>query len=118
MKQLIVFLFIIFHLGIFGQNCSNAPNHFDSYEEAEEFVYSHEFEFSKTCNTSSSSWITCAKWYSCDGVTGYFLICIGQKTYLHTGLPLYIFQNLCNSTSIGSYYDTYIRGRYRLYVGE
>jgi hypothetical protein len=97
----------------FGQSCKNIPAHFNSYDEAVAFVKSASFEFKDNVNTSKSSWIRSASYYSCDGKTGYFIFSTDSKEYIHRGVPIQIWRGFKNATSFGRFYDLEIRHKYR-----
>ena len=73
------------------------------------------FKINESANTSNSSWITSAKYYSCDGVTGYFVYTtIKNREYIHKGVPLKVWEDYKNACSKGSYYDHNMNNRYRI----
>ena len=57
----------------YSQSCKDLPASFSSYSQAIQKVKAATFQIMETTNTSGSSWITSAKYYSCDGETGYFI---------------------------------------------
>lgn len=97
----------------FSQSCNNIPSHFNSYEDAISFVKNATFQFSDKVNTSKSSWIRSAAYYSCDGKVGYFIYSTDSKEYIHSGVPIEIWREFKLADSFGSYYDHNIRKRYR-----
>jgi hypothetical protein len=110
-------LFILFQtitLSTIAQSCKNIPAHFNSYEQAIFWVKNATFEFKDDVNTSKSSWIRSASYYSCDGKVGFFIYSTDKQEYIHAGVPVEIWMEFKNADSFGSYYDHNIRKRYSL----
>ena len=98
-----------------AQDCTKLPQTFSSYKEAIDQIKSSTFKYKDEANTSRSSWLISAKYYSCDGNTGYFIYITNKNyEYVHKGLPIDIWVKFKNATSLGSFYDTYIKHKYRL----
>lgn len=98
-----------------SQDCGNLPERFSSYSQAISLVKRCNFIITESANASNSSWITSANYFSCDGYTGYLIYKTNRGyEYIHSGIPIYIWQGFKNSTSKGSYYNAYIKNRYRL----
>jgi KTSC domain len=116
MKRLLLLIvcFILF-ISCNSQDCHKLPVAFSSYTEAIQEVKSSTFQIKESADVSGSSWITSAKWYSCEGQDGYFIYTTNRGyEYIHKGVPLFIWKEFKNASSKGSYYDTNIKGRYRL----
>jgi hypothetical protein len=114
-KTLIISILSLLMLCCRSQDCDKLPQHFSSYKEAISQVKSRAFKFKDEANTSRSSWLTSAKYYSCDGNTGYFVYITNREyEYIHQGVPIEIWRNFKNSSSLGSYYNKYIKSKYRL----
>jgi len=108
-------LLISFTISCNSQNCKNLPDKFTSYSEAVASVKSSSFAMKEDANTSNSSWITSAKYYSCDGQSGYFIYTTTSgQTYIHAGVPVYIWRAFKEASSKGTYYNSNIKGNYRL----
>lgn len=105
----LIFLCVSCHF----QNCDSLPAHYSSYNQAMNIVRHTHFRIHETCNTSTSSWIRGAEYYSCDGQTGYFLFKTDKKWYIHSGVPISVWKGFEDASSRGSYYDHHIRYRYR-----
>jgi KTSC domain len=108
--------FILFQsvaLSVLGQSCKDIPIHFNSYEAAIHFVKNAEFKFRDEANTSKSSWIRSASYYSCDGRTGYFILETDKREYIHASVPIEIWKDFKNAESLGGFYDHNIRKRFR-----
>ncbi len=115
MKRLILILFVFLSHTAYTQSCKNLPRSFSTYNKAINLVKSSEFKFTEFANTSNSSWITSAKYYSCDGNSGYFIYTTNRGyEYIHKGVPKPIWDGFKNASSKGSYYDRYIKGNYQL----
>ncbi len=116
-KKIFLFYFLLFPISGFTQNnCKDLPKTFYSYNEAINKVKNANFSFIDNVNTSRSSFINSAYYYSCDGITGYMIISLNNKEYIHTGLPKKIWLSFKNSESLGSFYSKNIRYRYRLSI--
>lgn len=119
MNKKIKLLFIIGFLTLSftscnAQTCENLPNKFDSYKVAAKLINSSKFNLSEECNTSKSSWIKNAEYYSCDLNVGFLLIKTSKKTYIHSNVPLKIWNEFKKTTSFGSFYTSKIKGKYQL----
>ncbi|HEV8503963.1 MAG TPA: KTSC domain-containing protein [Chitinophagaceae bacterium] len=109
-------LFQVIAISSIAQNCKILPAHFYSYEQAISWVKNASFKIKEDVNTSKSSWIRSASYYSCDGKVGYFIFSTDSKEYIHEGIPVEIWNKFKNADSFGSYYDHYIRKKYRFYL--
>lgn len=98
-----------------SQDCPTLPESFTSYSQAIDFVKQSHFRIHETANTSNSSWITSAKYYSCDGISGFLIYTTNRGyEYIHKGVPINVWEEFKNASSKGSYYDHNIRHKYRL----
>ncbi|MBK9109201.1 MAG: KTSC domain-containing protein [Saprospiraceae bacterium] len=111
--QLIFLLFIF--LSCKGQNCETLQDNFRSYDEALNKIETTKFNFTDEVNTSKSSWIINARFYSCNKKDGYFILETSKKSYIFDGLPINIWNDFKNAESFGSYYHKFIRGGLDLY---
>lgn len=117
MKKIILCLLLFQHYTVYGQiDCSKLPNSFSTYKEAESKILSAKFAFSDNVNTSKSSWVRGASFYSCDKKIGYFIIKTDKRNYIYKNLPISIWNSFKNANSFGSYYDRNIKNRYQLYL--
>lgn len=119
MKKIIRSLFapciVVFMFSCRAQECNKLPEYFTSYSQAVRLVKNSNFKISEAANTSMSSWIKSAKYYSCDGHSGYLIYTTNKGyEYIHKGVPLNIWEGFKNAPSKGSYYDRNIKSRYRL----
>jgi hypothetical protein len=115
LKLVVLGIFVSISVSCNSQNCKSLPDKFPSYSEAISLVKSSSFAIKEDVNTSNSSWITSAKYYSCDGRNGYFIYTStnGQE-YIHSGVPRYIWDGFKSAESKGNYYNSRIKGRYQL----
>lgn len=66
-------------------------------------------------DTSKSSWINQASYFSSDGITGIFICSTSTgKEYIHKEVPLDIWKNFKNSTSKGNSYNKDIKNKFQL----
>ena len=116
MKQLLIASITLLSLSCSSQDCSELTKDFTSYEQAKKSINSASFIFSDKCNTSKSSWILGAEYYSCDNQNGYFFIRTKKKTYIHKDLPKEIWKEVKNADSFGKFYNSKIKGKYQLII--
>lgn len=110
----IITLLFFFILTSCGNNCDEIPNSFSNYDRAKEIVLSSNFKLTDKADVSGSSWITSAKYFSCDDLSGFFVIETGNRTYIHQDMPYEVWENFKNANSKGSFYSRHIRGNYQL----
>jgi hypothetical protein len=111
---LIIALLLIVTITSCGQNCKELPNSFSNYNQAKEIVLRSSFKLIEDADVSSSSWISSAKFYSCDSFSGFLVIRTGNKTYIHQGIPFKVWVSFKNADSKGSFYSRNIKGNYKL----
>lgn len=71
-----------------------------------------DFAYTERFDTSQSSWIKAASYYSCDGYNGYFVLRTSKKVYLYKDVPKDIWIRFKQADSLGSFYNKQIKGRY------
>lgn len=117
MRNFIFYLLCCISLTACGQtDCNKLQANFSSYSEAVSKIKSTKFTLTENVNTSSSSWVRGASYYSCDKKFGYFIIKTDKRNYIYKDLPINIWINFKNANSFGSYYDRNIKNRYQLYL--
>ena len=116
MIKLLFTLLTLISLSCQSQNCQNLPTKFASYNQAEKLLGNSSFKISESINTSKSSWITKAHYYSCDGCTGFFIIETKNKIYIHSNMPVDVWRRFKAASSFGSFYVHYIRGKYQFHL--
>ncbi len=115
--NIIFFIFITFiSLSSHAQNCNALPNSFPSYNQAINAVENSSFKIDESINTSKSEWILKAHYYSCDTKTGFLIIILKSRKYIHANIPVSIWEKFKRANSFGSFYDHNIKGKYRLYL--
>jgi hypothetical protein len=116
-ELIIAFSIFLFTFNLSAQvNCGSLPKSYGSYSEAMANITRAKFQVVETVNTSKSSWITSAKYYSCDGRTGYFFLGTSKKKYIFDGLPIEKWRAFKVAGSFGEYYNQQIRNKYRYYL--
>lgn len=111
--SVILILSFIPSLGLCQSSCNNLPKHYNNYNEAIKMIKNAKFNVIDNVNTDRSSFIRGASYYSCDNNYGFLIVGIGNRQYLYDGVPRSVWQQFKQSNSFGSFYDRYIRGRYR-----
>ncbi|WP_310379618.1 KTSC domain-containing protein [Flavobacterium sp.] len=114
MKKLYLIITLLIGLNSYSQNCNQLSKQFRSFEQATKLISNTTFTFSENADVSNSSWITSAKYYSCDNKTGFFVIKTSNKTYIHQNVPKTVWQNFIKAKSKGSFYSKNIREKYQL----
>lgn len=94
-------------------HCNNLPNHYNNYNEAIKKIKNAKFSVTDRIKTDRSSYIHGASYYSCDNNYGFMIVGVGNRQYLYDGVPRSVWQQFKLARSFGSFYDRYIRGRYR-----
>lgn len=117
--RLLIFICFTFPLLLHAQDCNTLTANFSSYVQAVEKIEASKFQIQETLNTYSSSWIKRIEYYSCDKQTGYLImITLKGKNYLYHNVPKVVWDNWKNANSYGSYYQQYIKGKYRFEIKE
>jgi len=111
-----LFVFVFISSSCNSQNCKELEGNFSNYEQAKKSIESTNFTISDKCNTSKSSWILGAEYYSCDKQTGYFFLRTNKKTYIHKDLPKELWNEFKNADSFGKFYNGKIKGKYQLII--
>jgi hypothetical protein len=115
MKSIFILFFLQLSLFVcYSQDCRSLPSKFNSYEQAKSKVKHTHFKYSDRINTTKSSWIRGASYYSCDGLSGYLIIQTNRNDYIHQGVPIKIWSEFKNAASFGSFYNSQIKNRYKL----
>lgn len=93
-------------------SCDKLPTQFSSYDQAVSKIESSDFKITEEANTSKSSWIRGASFYSCDGNTGFYILQTDKQDYLYTNMPYSIWTEFKNAESLGNFYNENIKHRY------
>lgn len=119
MKKIIFYALTCITFNACGQvDCNKLQQNFKSYQEAKSKISNTKFTITETVNTSRSSWVRGASFYSCDKKYGYFIIQTNKGNYIYKNLPINIWYGFKNAGSFGSYYDRNIKKRYQLYLSN
>ena len=116
MKKLLFLLILIIFLSCSSQNCEDMPTTFTTYEEVISTIDETNFSFEDSVNTSKSTWIRNANYYSCDNITGFFMLITDKKKYVFENVPISIWKRFKNADSFGRFYNKNIRNKYHLYL--
>ena len=95
-------------------DCNNLPQNYSTYNKALSAVRGAKFNFVDNINTSRSSFINSASYYSCDNKFGFLIIGLQGREYIYKNLPKTIWIQFKQASSLGTYYNKYIKGRYTL----
>lgn len=109
--------FFIF-LSCNSQSCKDLPEQFNSYNHANKEIKSTNFKIEESLDTSRSSFIEGASYYSCDGNTGFLLIEIRNTEYIYQNVPLSVWKNFKSAESLGRFYGRNIKGSYRMVINN
>ena len=110
--QLSVILLFLYFPVCNGGDCDKLPKHYSSYQSAVAKIKGTHFKIQESVNTSKSSWIRGASFFSCDGKTGFFIITSDKQEYLYSGVPKEIWEGFKSADSFGSYYDHNIKNKF------
>ena len=114
MKKISLFVLIVFTFSNCKSQC-NTIDKFNSYNQAISVVQKTYFPTTDNLPANKSSWIVSANYYSCDGNTGYMIYKTARgATYIHSMIPINIWNDFKKASSSGSYYNYNIKGKYAL----
>jgi hypothetical protein len=114
----LLFSSFLFLVACSGNDCDQLPKKFSSYDEAVKTIKAAHFKVEESVNTSKSSWLRGAAFYSCDGATGFFILKTDNQDYLYSGVPSEIWEGFKNAESFGSYYDHNIKHKYSFNLNQ
>lgn len=114
MKPFLIFIVSIVTLSCNRTDCSKIPSTFKSLHEAESFVSGASFTYTDRANTSKSSWISGANYYSCDSQLGFLILETNKSNYIYQNVPIDIWIGFKSAQSFGSYYNRFIKHQYPL----
>lgn len=117
LKKILPLLLAMYLLSCNAQPCSQLPQSFESYSQAISLIQKSSFSVKESANTSGSSWISSAKYYSCDGATGYLIIKTDNGgEYIHNGVSIDVWQDFKKGPSKGTFYNAHLKNRFRLII--
>ncbi|MCM8569699.1 KTSC domain-containing protein [Gramella jeungdoensis] len=96
------------------QNCRDLPQQFESYYTAKDKISNAAFKVEDTFNTSRSSWIKNAHYYSCNGRTGFLIISTKTDSYIHQNVPVALWNEFKVASSLGRFYNLNLKNKYQL----
>ncbi len=116
MRKLIILIITLSLIGCNNkEDCRNLPKSFSSYETAISEIKSTSFKIKDEADCSKSTWLSDASYYSCNEKAGYFIMTTKTgREYIHEKVPVEIWQQFKKSDSFGNFYNTHIRGRYKM----
>ena len=105
MNTKIFFAFIVLLAFIFNScsqktSCDQLPETYSTYAEAVRQIKSAQFKIKESVNTSKSSWIKNASYYSCNEKIGFFIFETAKKEYLYSDMPYSIWLEFKNAESL------------------
>ncbi len=99
-------------------SCETLPDKFKTYEEALKAIHNVDFSYEDHSDTDDSEWIHGADYYSCDEMTGFFIVVFGDKTYIFEDVPVDVWEGFVDAEDYGKYYHEYIKGRFRMELSD
>jgi len=76
------------------------------------FRYQQQFRISRTYGVMS------ARFFSCDGKSGYLIIKVDKRDYIYIDVPEPKWTSLISSTDINGFYEVEIKGIYEVITGD
>ena len=99
-----------------SQNCEGFPAYFTSYRQAVHELKSTDFIIEESLDSSRSTVIRNASFYSCDSKTGFLLVKIRRTEYIYQNVPISVWENFKVAESYGKFYNNYIKRRFELKI--
>lgn len=94
-------------------DCSEISGTYSNFEDARKEITKANYPVKHILSTPESSWIKRIEYYSCDGQEGYLIIYTTRsEEYIHSHVPIAIWDELSTSKSKGSYYNSNLVNRY------
>jgi hypothetical protein len=109
-----IFLSAILITSCAAQDCTSIKGPFSSYEEASRIIIGTKFKVKESVNTRKSSWIKGAEYYSCDGLSGFFILKTAKKDYIHQNVPILLWREFKAASSFGKYYNEELKNKFQL----
>jgi hypothetical protein len=97
-------------------DCNSIQQSFTSYDQAIRIIKETKFAFTDHLNTTSSSWIRSASYFSCDNVSGYFILYTENSDYLYRDIPKTLWENFKHASSFGTFYHQNIKNNYQYFL--
>jgi len=118
LKQILLCYLSLTFFSCSAQNCKYIPDIFSSYQQAKDLIAKSTFLYSDKLNTSKSSWLRSARFYSCDKKLGFLIIATDKQEYTHQNLPVEVWNSFKSANSFGQFYNQNIKHRYQLKVRQ
>ncbi|HLV51240.1 MAG TPA: KTSC domain-containing protein [Flavobacterium sp.] len=115
MKKFLLLTFGVAMLTACGgkTDCTELSGTYSTFEDARKDITKADYLVKKIQSTPESSWIKRIEYYSCDGEKGYLIIYTTRsEEYIHSNVPVAIWEELSTSKSKGSYYNSNLVNRY------
>ena len=109
---------VVLFIGCRETDCKKLPSSFKSFDQAETIIKKTEFTFTDNINTSKSSWIKGASFYSCGKMVGFFILKTDKENYIYQNMPIEVWNSFKDANSFGSYYNNFIKHHYQLVLTE
>ena len=109
----IILLFFTSSVNAQLKHCEELPAKFENYNKAIYLIENTKFTFVDAVNTSTSTEIKAAEFFSCNEENGYLFIKLNNKTLVYNKIPIDIWFDLKNSNSFGKYYNENIKEQYK-----
>lgn len=117
MNYLLIIIIFTFSVKSRGQDCRDLPLKFNTYQEAISRIRNSNFVLKESLVVSNSSWISSAKYFSCDNQRGYLIyVTLNGREYIHDKVPVGIWQSFKRAESKGEYYIRHIKGKFKLLI--
>lgn len=97
-----------------SQECDDLPENFASFESAKDKIHNAAFEYEDSFDTSRSSWIKSAQYYSCNGDQGYVIVSTNSNSYIHKNVPEELWEKFKVASSLGRFYNFNLKNNYQL----
>lgn len=114
MNHVVNLLMIILLVSCSPGPCDALPTSFTTSVSASNAIQEASFQVEEQIDNNRSSWIRGAKYLSCNGEDGYLLIETDRVSYIHSGVPRYLWENFKAAPSLGRFYNTNLKGQYQL----
>jgi len=116
MKKLLFALILVSTVSCSSQNCEDITATFTTYKEVISIIDKTTFSLEDSVNTSKSSWIRKANYYSCDKTISFFVLKTDKKNYVFENVPILVWKQFKKADSFGKFYSSNIRNKYHLYL--
>jgi hypothetical protein len=95
-------------------NCDSLDIALLSLDEAISKVESSKFRFQQQFKISRTYGVMSAKYYSCNGKSGYLIMLVDKKNLMYLEVPKTVWDTLITSSDINAFYKSEIEENYEL----